>query len=56
MRFHVYYYLVGIAGRTGQLGTVYKDMAPHIVTLRQGLEQRPKNLKRHEQHFMVWCF
>jgi len=27
MRFHVYYYLVGIAGRTGQLGTVYKDMA-----------------------------
>lgn len=27
MRFHVYYYLVGIAGRTGQLGTVYRDMA-----------------------------
>jgi len=27
MRFHVYYYLVGIAGKTGQLNTVYKDMA-----------------------------
>jgi len=27
MRFHVYYYLVGIAGKTGQLETVYKDMA-----------------------------
>lgn len=27
MRFHVYYYLVGIAGKTNQLGTVYKDMA-----------------------------
>ena len=26
-RFEVYYYLVGIAGRTHQLGTVYKDMA-----------------------------
>lgn len=26
MRFHVYYYLVGIAGKTGQLSTVYKDM------------------------------
>jgi len=27
MRFHVYYYLVGVAGRTQQLNTVYKDMA-----------------------------
>jgi len=27
MRFHVYYYLVGVAGRTHQLHTVYKDMA-----------------------------
>lgn len=27
MRFEVYYYLVGIAGKTGQLETVYKDMA-----------------------------
>ena len=27
MRFHVYYYLVGVAGRTHQLDTVYKDMA-----------------------------
>merc|ERR1712055_720639 len=26
MRFHVYYYLVGIAGKTGQLDTVYKDI------------------------------
>jgi len=26
MRFHVYYYLVGVAGRTHQLHTVYKDM------------------------------
>lgn len=26
MRFHVYYYLVGIAGKTGQLDTVYKDV------------------------------
>jgi len=26
MRFHVYYYLAGIAGRTGQLDTVYKDI------------------------------
>merc|ERR1719430_2746743 len=24
MRFHVYYYLVGIAGKTGQLETVYR--------------------------------
>jgi len=27
LRFHVYYYLVGIAGKTGQLETVYKDIA-----------------------------
>lgn len=27
MRFHVYYYLVGVAGKTQQLHTVYKDMA-----------------------------
>lgn len=27
MRFHVYYYLVGVAGKTHQLHTVYKDMA-----------------------------
>ena len=27
MRFQVYYYLVGVAGRTHQLHTVYKDMA-----------------------------
>eukprot|EP00088_Acartia_fossae_P026126 TRINITY_DN2689_c0_g1_i1.p1 TRINITY_DN2689_c0_g1~~TRINITY_DN2689_c0_g1_i1.p1 ORF type:complete len:386 (-),score=90.84 TRINITY_DN2689_c0_g1_i1:230-1387(-) len=27
MRFHVYYYLVGVAGRTQQLDTVYKDMS-----------------------------
>jgi len=27
MRFQVYYYLVGLAGRTHQLHTVYKDMA-----------------------------
>jgi len=27
MRFHVFYYLVGVAGRTQQLHTVYKDMA-----------------------------
>lgn len=27
MRFHVYYYLVGIAGKTGQLSTVYKDIS-----------------------------
>jgi len=27
MRFHVYYYLVGVAGRTQMLNTVYKDMA-----------------------------
>jgi len=26
MRFTVYYYLVGLAGRTGQLSTVYKDL------------------------------
>jgi len=27
LRFHVYYYLVGIAGKTGQLETVYKDIS-----------------------------
>jgi len=27
MRYHVYYYLVGLAGRTKQLATVYTDMA-----------------------------
>ena len=27
MRFHVYYYLVDLAGKTDQLSTVYKDMS-----------------------------
>lgn len=27
MRFHVYYHLVGLGGKTGQLGTVYTGMA-----------------------------
>ena len=26
LRFHVYYYLVGVAGKARQLHTVYKDM------------------------------
>ena len=46
MRFHVYYYLAGIAGRTGQLDTVYKDIpatnklftkAPLTIEQRQRL-------------------
>merc|ERR1712032_1775310 len=32
MRFHVYYYLAGIAGRTGQLDTVYKVMVDLLGT------------------------
>merc|ERR1719187_2751773 len=45
MRFHVYYYLVGIAGKTGQLGTVYKDMSTSTAMFTKApltTEQRQK--------------
>jgi len=40
MRFHVYYYLVGLAGKTDQLGTVYKDMTQ---VRNQFVKQPPSN-------------
>lgn len=45
MRFHVYYYLAGIAGKTGQLATVYKDMATTTAMFTKApltTEQRQK--------------
>jgi len=40
MRFHVYYYLVGLAGKTDQLSTVYKDMTQ---VRNQFVKQPPSN-------------
>lgn len=40
MRFHVYYYLVGLAGKTDQLATVYKDMTQ---VRNQFVKQPPSN-------------
>merc|ERR1719205_90791 len=34
LRYHVYYYLVGLAGKTGQLDTVFTDMASTLEMFR----------------------
>lgn len=49
MRFHVYYYLVGIAGRTGQLSTVYKDMA----TTRTMFNKAPLNTEQMQKLYRL---
>merc|ERR1712013_760053 len=49
MRFHVYYYLAGIAGRTGQLDTVYKD----IPTINKLFTKAPLTTEQRQRLYRL---
>jgi len=51
MRFHVYYYLVGLAGKTNQLATVYTDMPTTRAMFKQS--QPPLSTEQYQRLYRL---
>jgi len=51
MRYHVYYYLVGLAGKTGQLATVYTNMANTRAMFKQS--EPPLSTEQHQKLYRL---
>merc|ERR1719333_1787211 len=51
MRYHVYYYLVGLAGKTNQLATVYTDMATTRAMFKQS--EPPLSTEQHQKLYRL---